>query len=222
MPGEHPLTVDARGAGRMTGPPLLCVADYLRKSGTSRSSFSSKVTVRGGGGCCARTGSTWASRCSVTDGVVAGRSDRLGPLRPAPAGVAGRTAGAGAAAAGAGADRPWTVPSARSSAAVQRRPAVEPGRDDGDPHLVAERVVDDRAEDDVGLGVRGLLDQAGRLVDLEQAEVGAALDGEQHAVGAVDAGLEQRAGDRELGGLDGAVLAAGRADAHERGARRPA
>ena len=29
---------------------------------------------------------------------------------------------------------------------------VEPGRDDGDPDLVAERVVDDRAEDDVGVG----------------------------------------------------------------------
>ena len=44
----------------------------------------------------------------------------------------------------------------------------------------------------------------------------AALDGQQHAVGAVDAGLEQRAGDGELGGLDRAVVAAGGADAHER------
>jgi hypothetical protein len=69
--------------------------------------------------------------------------------------------------------------------------AVEAGRDDGDAHLVAEGVVDDRTEDDVGLGVRGLLDQAGGLVDLEEAEVAAALDGEQHAVRAVDAGLQQ-------------------------------
>jgi hypothetical protein len=56
-------------------------------------------------------------------------------------------------------------------AALDRTAAVEPGRDDGDPDLVAERVVDDRAEDDVGLGVGRLLDQPGRLVDLEQAEV---------------------------------------------------
>ena len=53
-----------------------------------------------------------------------------------------------------GAERPVVGP-------VQRCPAVEAGRDDGDPHLVAERVVDDRAEDDVGLGVRGLLRPAG-------------------------------------------------------------
>ena len=66
---------------------------------------------------------------------------------------------------------PWIWPSARSSVALQRRAAVEAGGDDGDPHLVAEGVVDDGAEDDVGLGVRGLLDQPGRLVDLEQAEV---------------------------------------------------
>ena len=49
-----------------------------------------------------------------------------------------------------------------------RHAAVEAGRDDGDPDLVAQRVVDDRAEDDVGVGVRGLGDQRGRLVDLEQ------------------------------------------------------
>ena len=60
--------------------------------------------------------------------------------------------------------------------------------------------------------------QRGRLVDLEQAEVGAAGDREQHAVRAVDRRLEQRAGDRHLGRRDRAVLAAGRADAHQRGA----
>ena len=59
-------------------------------------------------------------------------------------------------------------------------------------------------------------DQRGRLVDLEEAEVGATGDREQHAVGAVDAGLEQRAGDGHLRGGDRAVLAAGRADAHQR------
>ena len=44
----------------------------------------------------------------------------------------------------------------------------------------------------------------------------AAGDVEQDAGGALDGLLEQRAGDRLLGGLGGAVLAAGLADAHER------
>ena len=83
-----------------------------------------------------------------------------------------------------------TVSSARPRAPLRRRPAArgsargaahatgargappsKPGRDDGDPHLVAERVVDDRAEDDVGVRVRGVGDQLRGLVDLEQAEV---------------------------------------------------
>jgi hypothetical protein len=59
--------------------------------------------------------------------------------------------------------------------------------------------------------------ELGGLVDLEQAEVRPAGDREQHAAGTVDAGLEQRARDGLLGGGDGAVLAAGGADAHERG-----
>ena len=100
-------------------------------------------------------------------------------------------------------------------AALGRAP-VEAGGDHGDPHLVAQRVVDGGAEDDVGLRVHRLGDQCGRLVDLEEPEVGAAGDREQHAVGAVDRGLEQRAGDRHLGGSDRAVLAPGRADAHQR------
>jgi hypothetical protein len=87
------------------------------------------------------------------------------------------------------------------------RTGVEAGGDDGDPHLVTEGVVDDRTEDDVGLGVRGVGDQLRRLVDLEQAEVAATGDVEQHAVSAVHAGLEQRAGDGHLGGDRGAVLA---------------
>src|SRR5574337_630025 len=37
--------------------------------------------------------------------------------------------------------------------------AVEAGRDNRDPHFVAERIVDDRAEDDVGVLVCGVLDQ---------------------------------------------------------------
>lgn len=65
----------------------------------------------------------------------------------------------------------------------------------------------------------GLADQLGGLVDLEQAEVGAAGDGEQDAACAVDGGFQERRGDRHLGRRHGAVVAAGRADAHERGTR---
>ena len=64
--------------------------------------------------------------------------------------------------------------------------------------------------------MRRLRHQGRGLVDLEQTEVGAAGDREQHAVRAVDGGLEQRAGDRHLGRGHRAVLAAGGADAHQR------
>src|SRR4051812_10735104 len=43
----------------------------------------------------------------------------------------------------------------------------------GDPHLVLERLVEHRAEDDVGLRVGRLLDLLGRLVDLPQRQVAA-------------------------------------------------
>ena len=51
------------------------------------------------------------------------------------------------------------------------------------------------------------VDDLGRLVDLEQAEVAAAGDVEQDAAGAFDGGLEQRAGDGGAGGVDGPALA---------------
>src|SRR6185312_6170395 len=92
---------------------------------------------------------------------------------------------------------------------------LEPGRYDGDAHLVAERVVDHRAEDDVGLGVRRLLDERRRLVDLEQAEVRTARDGQQHALRAVHRGLQQRRVDRLARRLHGAPLTARGADAHQ-------
>ena len=60
-----------------------------------------------------------------------------------------------------------------------------------------------------------LAHEVGGLGDLEQAQVGAALEEEQHAVGAVDGGLQQRGGDGLLGGGQGAAVAGGRADAHE-------
>ena len=57
--------------------------------------------------------------------------------------------------------------------------------------------------------------------DLEQAEVRRAGDVPEDALGAGDVELEERAGDRLPGGLDGPVLAARPADAHQRRARRP-
>ena len=97
-------------------------------------------------------------------------------------------------------------------------PAVEAGGDDRDPDLVAHLVVDDGAEDDVGVGVGHAVDDLGRLVDLEQAEVAATGDGEQDAAGALDGGLEQRAGDGGPGRVERPTLARAVADAHEGGA----
>ena len=57
-------------------------------------------------------------------------------------------------------------------------------------------------------------DERGGLVDLEQAEVAATLDRQEHSMGTVDAGLEQRTRDGELGGLHRAVVAPRGADAH--------
>ena len=91
----------------------------------------------------------------------------------------------------------------------------KPGGDHRHPDLVAHVVVDHRAEDDVGVGVGHRVDDLGRLVDLEQAEVGPAGDVEQDAPGPLDRGLEQRAGDGGAGRVDRPALADRRADAHD-------
>ncbi len=64
--------------------------------------------------------------------------------------------------------------------------------------------------------MRSLAHQLRGLVDLEETEVAAAGDGEQHPAGAVDGRLQQRGGDRHFGRGHRAVVAARRADAHER------
>src|SRR5579875_445620 len=93
--------------------------------------------------------------------------------------------------------------------------AVEAGCDHRDPDHVAEAVVDDAPEDDVGVGVGGLMDDGGRLVDLEQGEVRAAGDVEQDPPGPLDRGLEQRARDGVAGRAHRPALAGARADAHD-------
>ncbi|BCJ34962.1 hypothetical protein Athai_24650 [Actinocatenispora thailandica] len=64
--------------------------------------------------------------------------------------------------------------------------------------------------------MRRVGDQLGRVVDLEQTQIGTAGDGQQHAAGPVHALLQQRAGDRALRRLDRPVVAARTADAHQR------
>src|SRR5438067_9762856 len=76
--------------------------------------------------------------------------------------------------------------------ALERPGRIESGRDDADFHIVADALVDHRPEDDVRLRIGGRMDDLGRLVHLEQREVGAAGDREEHASGAVDRLLEQR------------------------------
>ena len=78
-----------------------------------------------------------------------------------------------------------------------RHRAIEAGRDHGDLHLALHLRIDDRAEDDVGVLVRRLLDDRRRLAHLDQRQVGAAGDVDDHAARALDRRvLEQRARDR--------------------------
>ena len=94
---------------------------------------------------------------------------------------------------------------ARAAAAAL---AAEAGRDHRDAHLVAHRLVDDRAEDDVRVLVGRARHDLGRLVHLEQADVGAAGDVEEDPGRAFDRRLEQRRRDGGARRLGRAVLAA--------------
>src|SRR4051794_1265741 len=121
-----------------------------------------------------------------------------------------RALDARAAVAAAGAVARLLARGARARTAV-----VEAGGDDRHADLVAHVLVDHRAEDDVRGRVGRALDDLGRLVDLEQADVAAAGDVEQDAGRALDGLLEQRARDRLLRRLGRAVLTARLADAHQ-------
>src|SRR5947207_7595721 len=74
------------------------------------------------------------------------------------------------------------------------RTAVKAGRDDGDLQLALQRLVDDGAEDNVGVGVSSLLDDLRRLVDLKDRVV-TARDVKEHTLGAFNRDVEERAGD---------------------------
>ncbi len=96
---------------------------------------------------------------------------------------------------------------------------AEAGCDHRHPYLVAQRLVDDGAEDDVRIGVGRRRDHLRGFVDLEQADVAPPGDVQQDAGRALDRGLEQWGRDRRASGLAGTALARCRADAHHRRAR---
>ncbi len=93
--------------------------------------------------------------------------------------------------------------------------AAEAGRDHGHADLVLERLVDDRAEDHVGVPVGVARNDLGRLVDLEEPDVGRTGDVEEDARRAVERRLEKRGGHGARRRLGGAALAARLADAHQ-------
>src|SRR5699024_3260472 len=88
------------------------------------------------------------------------------------------------------------------------------GGDDRDPDLVLQLLVEGGTEDDESVGMGGLLHQVGRRLHLLQADVHGASDIDQHAMGAVDGGLQQGAGNGHLGGLLGLIFTGGPAHTH--------
>src|SRR5437660_6697819 len=93
-------------------------------------------------------------------------------------------------------------------------PGHETGGDHGDLDLARHLLVDDRAEDDVGVLVGGAAHDLGGLVDFVERQVGAAGDIEEDDAGTVDRGFEQGAGDRVPGGIGGRLVDAPEGGAH--------
>ena len=92
----------------------------------------------------------------------------------------------------------------------------QPRGDQRDEDVPFERVAEARPEDHVRVGIGSLADHLGGLADLAQSEVWWAGDVEEDPPGAIDAGLQQRAGDRLTRRVGGAVLAGPAAQADER------
>ncbi len=65
------------------------------------------------------------------------------------------------------------------------------GRDDRDANLIAHIRIDDRAEDQVDIRMRGLANDGRGLVDFEESHVRAAGDIEEHAARTVNGDVEQ-------------------------------
>ena len=123
-------------------------------------------------------------------------------------GLAGRRAGAQL---GGGFHRPGL--GGDQLARIERM--VDAGGDNRDADEAGERLVEGRAQDDVGVLVHFLTDAAGGLIDFIKGEVAAAGDGDQQAAGALHGDfIEQWIGDGGLGGQDRAVVAGRLAGAH--------
>ncbi len=85
---------------------------------------------------------------------------------------------------------------------------LEAGGDDGDLDTVLHVVILHGAKDDVGIFVRGFLDDAGGFVNFMQRQAGTAGNIDEDALRALDrVVLEKRAGDGAVGGVHGAVRA---------------
>ena len=61
---------------------------------------------------------------------------------------------------------------------------IKAGGNDGDADFITQGVIDDGTEDKVDVFVSALLHHGSRGINLVQAKVGAAGDGQQHAFGA--------------------------------------
>src|SRR5262245_28216242 len=86
--------------------------------------------------------------------------------------------------------------------------AFEAGSDDGALHFILHAFIRHHAGDDIGFGVGGVVNDPHRLVEFEERQVAASGDVYQNAFGAVDRSLfEERAGDRALRRVHGAVFA---------------
>ena len=152
---------------------------------------------RGGHGLTSR-----AARAAPGRSVVAQEARDRRARRPGA-----RTSRRGARVAGAERRLGRLGRAARDGSTEPRRAGVEAGRDHGHADVVADCSSTTAPKMMLAFWSAAPLHDLGRLVDLEQAEVAAARDVEQHAGRALDARLEQRRGDRRAGGLGGAVLA---------------
>src|SRR6266853_2974504 len=92
---------------------------------------------------------------------------------------------------------------------------LEPGGNHGDFQIIFQFFILDSAKDDVGVFMRGRLNDGGSLMDLSQLERRGAGDVDEDAASAVDgAGFEKRRGDGGLRSVGGAAVALGNSGAH--------
>ncbi len=92
---------------------------------------------------------------------------------------------------------------------------LDAGGNDGDTHLVRAIHVEDRTKVNLGVLVRGVVHDGGRLADFLDGQIRSAGDVHEHAARAVDGHiLQQGAGDGLHGGFAGAAVAGSDAGAH--------